>query len=645
MGREGDLRLHEEFLMQLPLIEPPSNWKPPTELIDLRRFDRVAVDLETKDDGLNRGRGPGWAWWAGHVVGVAVATPLQAHYYSVERWGKGQLAAWLGTCFKSDTRFVFHNSPYDLGWLRTWELRPPPNIDDTMAMATMLNENRLSYKLDDLCREYQIKGKNEQLLREAAAAYGLKDVKSEMWKLPEKYVGEYAEQDAASTLELSTKMEPDLYDQRVFDAYRVEMDLVPMVIDMRKRGIRIDIDKALQTKKQFLVQRDDLLTELGRKLAHRVSIDDMLSPKSLEFLFDKEQIPYERTPKTRQGKFDSNWMESHPHWLPQMVARIRLVDSAANKFIQNYMIDFSSLGRIHAEIHSFRSDDGGTRSHRFAYSDPPLQQMPARVEEMKYAIRGCFLPEEGTLWFSPDYSQQEPRLTVHYAAELKLTGSEDAVRYYMDSDKADYHQMVADMAGIPRKQAKIINLGLAYGMGAAKLAASLGLSMDEAVRLLRQYHERVPFIKLLTDECATLAQTRGFIKLIDGARCRFDMWELAYGNKEYAALPWEKAVVSWKGKRIRRAFTHKAMNRLIQGSAARQTKAAMRECYRQGFLPLLQMHDEIPFPIERERDGQVVAEIMRNIVKLRVPVRVDEEYGTNWGNASKNYAQARALAA
>ena len=95
MGREDDLRFHEEFLMQLPLIEPPSNWKPPTELIDLRRFDRVAVDLETKDDGLNRGRGPGWAWGAGHVVGVAVATPLQAHYYSVERWGKGQLAAWL----------------------------------------------------------------------------------------------------------------------------------------------------------------------------------------------------------------------------------------------------------------------------------------------------------------------------------------------------------------------------------------------------------------------------------------------------------------------------------------------------------------------------------------------------------------------
>jgi DNA polymerase I-like protein with 3'-5' exonuclease and polymerase domains len=306
----------------------------------------------------------------------------------------------------------------------------------------------------------------------------------------------------------------------------------------------------------------------------------------------------------------------------------------AKKFLQGFIVDFSHRGRIHAEIHSYRSDDGGTRSYRFSYSNPPLQQMPSRTEAGRL-VRTVFLPEDGELWLSSDYSQQEPRLTVHYAYECGIRGSAEAVDYYRYNPNPDYHSMVAEMFGQPRKRAKIINLGLAYGMGVEKLADGLDLPLDEAKKLLDEYNERVPFVGGLSKHARQRADQRGYIKLIDGARCRFDMWELSWrekGDGWSPALPLEAAREKWPDRRLRRAFTSKALNRLIQGSAARQTKLAMRQCWREGIVPLIQMHDELCNSVREPAQVARITEIMETVIKLQVPSKADSKIGLNWGS-------------
>ena len=635
---------------QLPMFLPESQWSPKTELPYFQTRRPIAIDTETKDDGLSRSVGPGWAVGAGNVLGVAASDGLQTGYYSVERFGKAALAAWLSEMFSNDVPIVFHNAPYDLGWLRTWGIRPPRVIHDTMAMAAMIDENRLSYSLDSCCVWRGIPGKDEKLLREVAAAFSIPQnaIKQNLWRLPEKYVAPYAEQDVVATIGLYHSLVDELDKQDLTRAYGLEMDLVPMFLDMRGRGVRVDVikaeDNAAALEKEVAEQLKALSSTVS--FGRQLTISDLLGSKSLEAMFNSEGLSYPRTPKTKVGQFESEWLRSQTHWLPQKIADIRFKHMVADKFLRTYIVSFASNGRLHPEIHALRSDDGGTRSYRLSYANPPLQQMSAGrtpgTEWVKETVRGIFLPEQGDVWFAPDYSQQEPRLTVHYAALAKIYGWEDAVDYYSNDPDADYHKMVADMAGIPRKQAKLINLGLAYGMGVDMLADGLMLATSEALKLLEKYHDKVPFIKGLTDRCSKTAQDVGFIKLLDGARCRFDTWEPTWrkdNTSSYGALPFERATVEWKGKRIRRAFTHKAMNRLIQGGAARQVKMAMRACYQENEIPLLQMHDELDFSLDSEARGKRIGTIMRDIVKLKVPVKVDEDYGHNWGDAKYKWSE------
>lgn len=610
----------------------------------------IAIDLECKDDGLTNDVGPGWSTGAGHVLGVAYADNHIRGYFSVERFGQANLRSWLVELFQTDTRIFMHNAPYDLGWLSTWDMPMPRRIEDTMMQAAMIDENRLEYGLDYICKANGIPGKDEQLLKEVCHAFGIpvSKMKENLWRLPEKFVAPYAEQDAASTLMLGRKQMPIIEDQELVQAYQLETDLIPLWIEMRKRGIAVDVIKAEEDAERISKQVGEDVKSLSQAagFGRQLDISDLHSPESLERIFDNNSLQYPTTPKTKRGQFESDWLRANPHWLPQKIADIRFRHMVAEKFLRNYTISYSSRGRVHPEIHPLRSDDGGTRSYRLSYSNPPLQQMSAGripgTEWVKGVVRGVFLPESGERWFAPDYSQQEPRLTVHYAAESKVYGWQDAVNYYTNDPNADYHQMVADMANITRKIAKIINLGLAYGMGRVKLAHDLGLSLEEADRLFALYHDRVPFVKLLTDKCAARVKLKGYIKLLDGARCRFDMWELAWrekGEKFQPPLPWDLAKKEWGDRRIRRAFTHKAMNRLIQGGAARQTKIAMRDCFRAGYVPLIQMHDELGFSLASEKHGQNIADMMRGAVRLRVPVKVDEEYGHNWGDAKYKWSE------
>ncbi len=615
------------MILQQPIFTPKSDWSVPDVFPQFSETETIAIDLETYDPHLMT-CGPGWATSRGHVVGIGIATKDWQGYFPIRHLGGGNLdeglvIRWLTNTLASEKRdVVFHNSLYDVGWLKREGVEVKGRILDTIVAAPLVNENRYSYSLDNLGEFYCDEKKDESLLQDAALSFGV-NPKSEMYKLHSKYVGPYGEQDAALTLKLWDKLKVEIAEQNLEQILDMECRLIPLLLEMRWRGVRVDEEKADTISKQLSMQEQKILVEIKRQYGAEVNL---WANASLQAIFEKNKIWYPRTAKG-MASFQKEWLEGHEHELPQLIVKARKLNKARTTFIDKMIKDHCFNGRIHAEAHAMRNDRGGTVSGRFSYSNPNLQQVPARDPEIGNLIRSLFIPEEGCQWGVFDYSQQEPRLTVHYADQMNLNGAKNAVSQYRD-DNADFHQIVADMAKIPRKQAKTINLGLSYGMGKEKLINELGIDDIEAEKLFQQYHANVPFIRALQDQCARVAMDRGYIKTFAGRRCRFDLWESRY--ERTLPLPLEEAREKY-GDNLKRSYTYKALNRLIQGSAADMTKLAMLGLWEEGIVPHLQVHDEVDISIENTEQANTVANIMENCVQLAVPLLVDMELGSSWG--------------
>ena len=613
------------------MFTPESNWSVPDIFPQFSETETIAIDLETCDPHLMT-CGPGWAIGRGYVVGVGIATADWKGYFPIRHEGGGNLdetlvLRWIKNILSSSKReVIFHNALYDVGWLKREGIKVEGKILDTIIAAPLINEHRFSYSLDNLGSTYCDEKKDESLLQDAALAFGI-NPKSQMYKLPSKYVGPYAEQDAALTLKLWKKLKLEINEQNLEKVLDMECRLIPLLLEMRRRGVRVDEEKAEVISKQLSTEEQKIQVEIKRKYGSEVNL---WANASLQKIFDENSLWY---PKTEKGmaSFQRDWLEGHQHKLPQLIVRARKLNKARTTFIDKMIKEHCFNGKIHAEAHAMRNDRGGTVSGRFSYSNPNLQQVPARDPEIGSLIRSLFIPEEGCQWGVFDYSQQEPRLTVHYANQMNLSGAKDAVAEYMEKN-ADFHQIVADMANIPRKQAKMINLGLSYGMGKEKLIKELGIDNTEAETLFRQYHEKVPFIRALQDQCARVAMERGYIKTFAGRHCRFDLWENRY--EKTLPLPLKEAKEKY-GENLKRSYTYKAMNRLIQGSAADMTKLAMLDLWEEGIIPHLQVHDEIDLSIENIKQANKVTEIMENCIKLAVPLLVDMELGNSWGETEE----------
>jgi DNA polymerase I-like protein with 3'-5' exonuclease and polymerase domains len=647
------------------------DWQSPPELPDLRRAGIIALDLETRDDRLRADKGSGWPFRAGYICGVSVAWreggDIRAHYFPLRHpdstnFDPAQLFQWLHDLIASDVRIVTQNGVYDWGWLRTdasIKMPAADRLEEIGALATIVDENRFSYGLDALCVWRGVAGKDDTALKEGAAALGLpKRAKpaAHIWQMPARFVGCYAEGDAISTLLLFESFDPVLDREGTRAAYRLEVDLLPMVHEMRRGGIRIDVAAAEQARDDILQQRDAKFAELSDKLGVNVGMAEIGRTKWLAETFDKHGIKYPRTKKGNPSftAGNSGWMPRHPHWLPPLIVKADKLNNAAVNFLQHYILDHVVNGRIHAEIHPHRSDEGGTRSLRFSYSDPPLQLMPAHDEEIAPLIRSVFLPEQGEVWAKPDISQQEFRFIVHYAAELKLSRADEAVARYRDNPDTDFHALVSEWTGIERQQAKNSNFAKAFGAGVRKFAAMIGKSEGEAHAIYNQYDRELPFVSKLATHCQNQANRFGFIELYDGARRHWNSWvarvdwtkgagpcarDEAERRINDPAHPWYR-----KGP-LRRVDTHKALNALIQGSAARHTKLWMRACWREGIVPLLQMHDSLDCSVSTPEQAERVAQLAREAVTLAVPIRVDLAFGHNWGDAKHSWEELHAPAA
>ena len=631
-------------------------WFPPEHLPDLSGEKIIAVDVETRDPNLIN-LGPGWSRKDGNLIGIAVAASEWSAYLPIAHEGGGNMAKdivlrWLQDQLNHGMSVVFHNAQYDLGWLLTEGIEVKGTILDTMIAAPLLDENRFSYSLNALGATYLGQRKAEDELRRAAHQHGV-DAKAEMWKLPAGRVAEYAEMDASLTLRLWHVLHKKLIEddcERILD---VELSLLPMIFEMRRRGVKVDVDKAEQTKTFLEGKEKKLLKEI------KDDSDIHLEPwnaKSLAMVFDNLGLSYQRTAKSDAPSFTKHFLKSHDHPIARKILEVREYNKANTTFVDT-ILNHQYNGRIHCQFNQLRSDEGGTVSGRFSSSNPNLQQVPSRHPEIKSLIRGLFVPEEGCRWGSFDYSAQEPRWLMHYASLTPATRDNERVKEIVDlyqKDDLDFHQLVADMAGVERSHAKTINLGIMYGMGIGKLAQTLGdIPFKEAKTLRNEYDEKVPFIRGLASFVMDIASKRAEIRTLLGRKCRFPMRELKGYSKEYKKpihadkleerwvdvlnTPIEERDKNWASmnpERYQVAFVYKALNRLIQASAADQTKQAMKDCMDRGHWPMLTVHDELCFSIESDEQVTEIKKVMETCAPgLTIPSKVDVGLGENWGSA------------
>ena len=629
--------------LQFAMFQEKSDWVPPSELPDLSGATEIAIDLETRDPNI-KSLGPGWPRKDGYIIGFAIATSFWSGYLPIRHESGGNLDVnivnkYMEEVLKINCPKIMHNAQYDLGWLKAEGFKVNGHIIDTMVVASLLDENRFSYSLNSVAFDYIEKIKSEKGLEQAAREFGL-DPKADMWQMPPMFVGPYATADAEITLELWNYFKNLIPKENITTVFELERDLLPCLVDMTYKGIRIDLDRVERTS-QYIRKKE---LESLKKIKHICGFDpEIWAAQSLAKAFDEVGVPY---PKTEKGQpsFTKQFLQSTDHELAKNILEAREFNKTNGTFINGLLKYVDESGRIHGHINQIRSDDGGTVSGRISMNNPNLQQIPARHEELGPMIRSVFMPEEGEQWASIDYSQQEPRILVHFASALQggksgriMKGVDEFVDGYINDPDMDFHSMVADMADIPRKQAKTINLGMMYGMGVNKLADQLDVSKEEAKELTNQYHDRVPFVKKTMDAVSKTLQDNkrgGYIMSILGRKLRFNLFEPASFGV-HKAMPYEEARAHYgEHTNLKRAFTYKALNRLIQASAADMTKRAMVDLYQNhGVVPLLQIHDELAISVKTREIAENISQVMENTVDLKVPMKTDLEIGPSWGEA------------
>jgi DNA polymerase I-like protein with 3'-5' exonuclease and polymerase domains len=615
-------------MMRDTFKEINSNWVAPTEFPSMKGRKVVAIDLETCDPGLIKD-GPGWPRKIGSVIGISISSGDFTAYYPIAHEGGGNMDRGAvikyirDICEDDSIEKVFHNAQYDIGWLSVIEIEVKGRIHDTMVAMALIDENRFSYTLNSISFDYLGEYKNESKLKEAALAFGV-DPKSEMYKLPSTFVGEYAEEDARLTLKLHEKLSWEIKKDNLETIYDIECRLINVIFNMTKKGVRFDLDRCLTLNDKFRNKEKKILKRVKDLTNQNVEI---WAAASIAKAFDSLNLPYERTEKTNAPSFTKMFLTDHLHELPRLIMQARELNKLRGTFLQG-LVNHNTSGRIHAHINQIRSDSGGTVTGRFSYNHPNLQQIPNRGQ-FAGSIRKLFIPEIGEYWLKADYSQQEPRLLTHWACLVGQMGAEEVKEAYKKSD-LDFHQQTADMAGVERRLAKTIGLGVMYGMGYNKLARELDIDPPEAKKMLADFRKRVPFMQGMLEAVMNRANSKGIVRTLLGRKCRFDLWEPTQWGV-HKALPLNQAKVEY-GDAIKRAGTYKALNRLIQGSAADQTKKAMVDIYEElGIVPLIQVHDELDCSVKSEIEAHKIKNIMETCVELEVPSKVDTDLGESWG--------------
>lgn len=630
---------------QAMLFPQDSGWVAPaiSSLPSWANAKRVAIDLETYDPDLST-MGPG-VRRGGYIAGIAFAVEDgQSFYLPIAHQGGGNMNRENVLAYLREQASVFAgdicgaNLLYDLDFLAEVGIEFHAKwFRDVQVAEPLLDELQHHYNLESIATRHGMPGKDTADLKAAAQEHGGgSNWAGTIWKLPAGLVAKYAIRDCTLPLGLLRRQERRIDEEELWEIYNLESRLIPVLLRMRRRGVRISHDRLDQVEKWSMGEEAAALELIRQKTGVRVGMGEVWGQEPFAGILRSIgiKIPKTQSKDKKTGRvvskisITSDYLEGLSHPVPQAMARARRVNKVRSTFVKSIR-NYAVGDRVHCCFNQLRreKEEGGLAGAaygRMSSEHPNLQQQPARDPEIGPMWRAIYIPEGDGQWACLDYSQQEPRLLLHYAEIIGCTGATAAATKYREDPTTDMHQMIADLTGLPRKTSKQIYLGYCYGMGPAKLAHSLDLPTkvvfserkqkeievagDEATEVFETFNRRAPYVKQLQKKCEDTAKNRGYITTLLGRRCRFP--------------------ISKKGGYD---LTHKALNRLIQGGSADQMKAAMIAADAAGFPLAIQVHDELDLTSYSPDETKELAHIMATAVTLRVPSKVDIEIGPSWG--------------
>ena len=612
---------------------------------DLDSVPYVAIDVETK----------GLRWWLPEegIFGIAVSYPNgENHYFDIRR--QPEAVTWLKA--QQPNKVVNHNMKFDLHMLWSLGIKWDPSICEcTMVRAGLIDEHLMSYSLDSLAKLYLKQKKVDEIYGILADMYGgpatRKKQIGNLHLAPPEIVAPYAKMDTQIALKLWEWQEIEIHKQKIRDIVDFEQRLFPAVFDMERRGVCVDEVKASKSVSKLTVEIERAQKELNHIAGFECNpnpsgdIHKLFSPEKREdgwYACDGTKLG---TTPAGKASINTEALRDMQHPAASLILKCRKLTRCRDTFLKGHVLGHSHNGVLHPNINQVKGDSGGTGTGRFSYTKPALQQIPARDKDIAGIMRPIFIPDAEYVWCCWDYSQFEFRMFSHYVNDP------DILKLYRDNPNVDYHQMVADLTGLPRNapiaggpNAKQLNLSMIYDMGEASIARTLNLPLSsephafvgkdgkkvvyykagpEAKKIIEQYHTAIPGVRQLYDNVKSVGASRGYVRSILGRHMRYP-----------------------NGRGLNKA---KAI--LCQGSSADCMKQKIIEIfdYFQKEEPTCRMylsvHDEINLGIPKKhpRFRKVIRKIQHMLetfdgvispIKLRVPITTDFGMGYNWAEAS-----------
>lgn len=616
----------------------------------------------------------GLQWWKGdHAFGIGIAyraeegnrdSTLISHYFDLRY---PEVAAWMETSFAEVKLWVNHYIKYDAHMMREGRYLYPRNrISCTMIREALIDENQYEYDLNRIMWKHLKRGKRDIWPRMAEIFGGPPDKDHQILNLqnaPESLVSEYAQEDARGAIEVFEAQDVVIKAEGLERVYALEMRLLACIVDMERDGVRVDLDRAQLAHKDLNKRVWQLQRVLDQMVGRPVNVNSPIQTKQILGVHRKSDGYWytgdglkletnepsktaikqaieagEEPPKTGSPKLDSVKMQQCKIPEAQIIVDIRGLIKARDTFIEQYMLNMSHEGYVHASFNQTRTEDGnGIYTGRISISDPALQQIHKRNKVMAAIIRACFIPDDYTLWSCHDWSQMDFRLFAHFLNDLRINAM------YAKDRKTDFHTLVSNLTGLPRDRdqktgganAKQINLACVFGMGAGELAKQCNLPYtvnakgylvagSEAKALFGKYHSNIPGVRKLQSSVESVAKSRGFIRTQLGRRIRFPD---GYGAHKAAGLLYQATAAD--------AMKLKAVE-LTEFLASQHEYAGRLQCL---------VHDEFDCNLTEDflhsaglKDMTEVLERFDGVqtpMTFRIPIVADHGYGPNWWEASK----------
>jgi DNA polymerase-1 len=579
----------------------------------------IAIDIEVYDPNLDT-LGDGSIRKDGSVLCVGL---FDGSDYVCCVPDDPRLPGWLA----STEEKIFHNSVYDVPWLVCGlGFTVNGTLHDTMTRAAMLDPYE-DLDLDSCCKRYGIRGKNaadtiEAWFNGVRARWGLVgslwDNADVIWMHPEgrKQMIQYNEQDCRATYALFMAQEKRMAMHK--EAYQLECDLQPLILEMKRNGIAVDV----VARDRFTAQIEQELNIAESRLStvYGITRSMIASPKQLTKAMNDIGVYSPVLTATGGQSWSAQALDMIDHPSIELIQQVKRHQSLLSKYLYGSLTTAIVNGRIHCTFSPNKRDEGGTITGRFASFKPNLQNIPARQEKHGQEMRSMFVPDIGCMLLAIDYSQIEYLLLAHFAQGPQAEWFREQARAGID-----FHNVAMSITGIDnRDMVKRLNYGVIYGMGIHKLFAinrKIYGTIETAREVYNTYHARLPVIRDTMQYIQNTMRNNGYMRSI-GGRVHYKPKPMFIDGK-------------WND------MLYKSTNYVIQGSAADILKKSMVDALKAGVFNELHLHltvhDEIvcsmPYTVAGLEAAQTLQQCMNDAYKerLRVPMKACAELGDTWG--------------